>query len=73
MLKTSVQICILRILMYSDPCSPNPCDNGGTCTVRGKSFYCLCPPGWAELDGGFCNYQKNSKTVSSYTKIIHLQ
>ena len=28
-------------------CSPSPCQNGGTCTLRGlDGFTCMCPRGW---------------------------
>ena len=28
------------------PCDPNPCDNGGDCTVSGTTFSCDCAPGY---------------------------
>ncbi|KAK2725567.1 cadherin-related tumor suppressor-like [Artemia franciscana] len=34
----SGQKCDLR----QDPCSPNPCENGGSCTKSGKDFKCIC-------------------------------
>lgn len=34
-----------------NPCSPNPCQNGGTCSQTNTgSFMCLCPAGY----GGYC-------------------
>ncbi|CAG0879406.1 unnamed protein product [Cyprideis torosa] len=27
-----------------DPCDPNPCEAGGTCTRHGNDFTCSCPP-----------------------------
>jgi len=30
----------------SDPCEPNPCSNGGTCTSNGDAFTCTCPNGF---------------------------
>ncbi|KAL1139777.1 hypothetical protein AAG570_006754, partial [Ranatra chinensis] len=27
-----------------DPCSPNPCQAGGTCRRQGFDFQCVCPP-----------------------------
>ncbi|MBI5513995.1 MAG: hypothetical protein HY909_09520 [Deltaproteobacteria bacterium] len=29
----------------ADPCSPNPCQNGGTCAASGAGFTCSCLPG----------------------------
>jgi EGF-like domain len=29
-----------------DPCSPNPCENGGTCAASGSSFTCTCTGGF---------------------------
>lgn len=26
----------------ADPCRPNPCDNGGTCSAEGDGFSCEC-------------------------------
>ena len=28
-----------------DECTPNPCQNGGTCIDGSNSFACQCPPG----------------------------
>jgi Notch-like protein len=34
-----------------NPCSPNPCQNGGTCqSTNTGSFMCVCPPGYV----GYC-------------------
>ncbi|XP_019136156.2 coagulation factor IX-like isoform X1 [Corvus cornix cornix] len=27
-----------------NPCSTNPCNNGGVCKVRHYSYFCICPP-----------------------------
>ena len=39
-------------------CSPNPCQNGGSC-LPGASPVCSCPPGYAgplcETDGNTCS------------------
>lgn len=28
----------------SNPCSTNPCRNGGVCKIRHYSYFCICPP-----------------------------
>eukprot|EP00118_Oscarella_pearsei_P018076 m.183124 g.183124 ORF g.183124 m.183124 type:complete len:2338 (+) comp39301_c0_seq1:76-7089(+) len=35
---SNVQLCNF------DPCDKNPCQNGGTCTAKGNSAACMCPP-----------------------------
>ncbi|NXK38990.1 FA9 factor, partial [Piprites chloris] len=27
-----------------NPCSTNPCNNGGVCKIRHYSYFCICPP-----------------------------
>ena len=48
-----VQICFCPeefvgpLCEYPNPCLPNPCNNGGTCTVqRGYTHTCTCDQGW---------------------------
>ena len=35
-----------------DPCSPNPCKNGGTCSISSGEFTCSCVSGYT---GDDCN------------------
>lgn len=35
-------------------CEPNPCQNGGTCTLRKNGYECICPNGYM---GQFCHYK----------------
>ena len=32
-----------------DECSPNPCENGGTCTDGINSYTCTCVPGYSDV------------------------
>jgi hypothetical protein len=63
----------------SDPCDPNPCKNGGTCTVDGNSHTCACPAGYEGVNcttvsdpcdpnpcqnGGTCTADGNSHTCA---------
>ena len=32
-----------------DECSPNPCQNEGTCTYESNTFTCRCPPGYTGM------------------------
>ena len=33
--------------LAATPCQPNPCQNGGTCTPQGNTFFCQCPSTYA--------------------------
>ena len=39
-------ICSVLFLYIVGPCNPDPCQNGGTCTVNGADFFCLCDLGF---------------------------
>ena len=32
-----------------DECSPNPCENGGTCTDGINNYTCACVPGYNDV------------------------
>jgi len=34
------------VTVVKDPCTPNPCENGGTCRSSGKTFTCTCATGY---------------------------
>ncbi|NXW90776.1 FA7 factor, partial [Alopecoenas beccarii] len=40
----------------SNPCSTNPCHNGGVCKIRHYSYFCICPPkfGGDTCEKGLC-------------------
>ncbi|NWY21926.1 FA9 factor, partial [Aphelocoma coerulescens] len=38
-----------------NPCSTNPCNNGGVCKVRHYSYFCICPPAFG---GHNCETEK---------------
>ncbi|XP_052077852.1 delta-like protein C isoform X2 [Mytilus californianus] len=48
--------------MGSDPCSPNPCKNGGTCSVNNSAnnAVCSCP---TEYEGITCALSKAGSTA----------
>ena len=48
---------------FTGPCSPNPCQNGGTCTVTGSTFECACVSGFT---GNTCN-EGNKLSASHQT------
>ena len=35
------------MMQTTNPCSPNPCSNGGMCTANGSNFVCACVPGYS--------------------------
>lgn len=37
-------------------CLPNPCENGGTCTVHADTFRCICKEGW---EGTTCSHSES--------------
>ncbi|XP_050163763.1 coagulation factor IX-like isoform X1 [Myiozetetes cayanensis] len=38
-----------------NPCSTNPCNNGGVCKIRHYSYFCICPP---EFRGHNCEIER---------------
>lgn len=32
------------IAIFKEPCSSNPCQNGGKCTIEGQTYKCECKP-----------------------------
>ncbi|KAM6122262.1 LOW QUALITY PROTEIN: coagulation factor VII-like [Pterocles gutturalis] len=38
-----------------NPCSTNPCDNGGLCKIRHYNYFCICPP---KFGGDNCEKEK---------------
>ncbi|XP_064092540.1 cadherin-related tumor suppressor-like [Macrobrachium nipponense] len=46
-----------RCELRQDPCSPNPCQYGGTCTRKGFVFSCACPP---SRQGPQCEFDKTN-------------
>ncbi|XP_059678389.1 coagulation factor IX [Gavia stellata] len=38
-----------------NPCSTNPCNNGGVCKVRRYNYFCICPP---KFGGENCEKEK---------------
>ncbi|NXF63924.1 FA7 factor, partial [Ciccaba nigrolineata] len=38
-----------------NPCSTNPCNNGGVCKIRHYNYFCICPP---KFGGDNCEKEK---------------
>uniref|UniRef100_A0A8C0C1Q4 Uncharacterized protein n=1 Tax=Buteo japonicus TaxID=224669 RepID=A0A8C0C1Q4_9AVES len=38
-----------------NPCSTNPCNNGGVCRIRHYNYFCICPP---KFGGDNCEKEK---------------
>ena len=46
---------LINYVVISDICSPNPCYNGGTCSISHGKVECHCPDGY---DGDHCESSK---------------
>ncbi|XP_019638459.1 PREDICTED: neurogenic locus notch homolog protein 1-like [Branchiostoma belcheri] len=52
---------ICQLLGMSRPCVPNPCQNGGVCTVSGDSYTC-CPSDYTPFEGACAKAYDVSKS-----------
>lgn len=48
---------MLQMASWSDPCEPDPCENGATCHSMEQDFYCACPEGY---EGKTCEQLRGS-------------
>lgn len=48
----------------SDPCSPNPCQNGGICNANSGDFTCSCASGYVGDDCGITTSSKLQEATS---------
>eukprot|EP01084_Bolivina_argentea_P059712 109070_1 len=56
---------------YNDPCTyPNPCLNGGTCTVDGQSYACECPSGYTGQNCGTLTTACSGITCANGAKCV---
>ena len=58
----------------TDPCDPDPCDNGGTCSASDDGYYvCTCPTGWTGIN---CDIGKlascNHRSDNNRTRFVRL-
>ena len=59
--------CSNRCENATDPCFPQPCQNGATCsTVLGNDYHCTCPK-----DFDVCSFKKTHKTLSCQILFTH--
>ena len=45
-----------RSIVPLDPCNPNPCQSGGTCSNTPNGFQCSCPSGYAGNDFSYSHW-----------------
>ena len=44
-------VCLVKFILFSGPCYPNPCKHGGTCFDNKRSMICKCPESYR---GQYC-------------------
>ncbi|NWR61548.1 FA7 factor, partial [Bucorvus abyssinicus] len=49
-----------------NPCSTNPCNNGGVCKIRHYNYFCICPP---KFGGANCEKGEECPSVSVAEKL----
>jgi len=56
------------ILTGTDPCSSQPCQNGGTCqALNSNNFQCICPPGYSGFDCSIRKFNIDKKRLEYKT------
>ena len=58
---------LIKVVLFSqatNACSPNPCNNGGTCYKHGNSFVCVCN---IQYTGATCDVAKSTIAPSLTT------
>lgn len=54
----------------SNPCTPNPCQNGGSCIDAGSSYLCSCSPPWRGQNCTDCGTVCSSRTSYYRTRFL---
>ncbi|XP_072017262.1 EGF-like repeat and discoidin I-like domain-containing protein 3 [Amphiura filiformis] len=62
-------VLFLSALGEAGPCNPNPCKNGGECSVKWTYYFtCTCPK---EFDGTRCEKEKDMAEISKETLLLN--
>ena len=66
---------LLNIFLEIEYCSPNPCQNGGTCKDGNNNYTCFCAAGYSGVNctfgksGHFCSSEPLGRNSPLYSSI----